>query len=125
MLDPEFIEIVTGTQLEKPPTDWASHGAEALLDGKEKVFVGHEYDDYEIGIYQQEGWKFKKLHSIRSLADWNRFRSRLKFVNLDSQGLDSLHWFLYDMDSDARKGKIKARGWLDPEFDDFESKRDL
>lgn len=124
MHDPEFIEIVTGTQIEQP-VDWKTHGVEVILDGKEKVYVGCDYDNAEIGIYVPKGWKFNKIHSIRSLVDWNKFRTRLKIVDLNSEGMDSMHWFLYDMDSDARKGKQKARGWLDPEFDDFENKKDL
>ena len=114
MLDPEFMEVVTKTQIDVP-TDWASHGTEAILDNKEKVYIGCNYDNAEIGIYKQDGWEFIKLYSIKSLAAWNKFRIRLKIVEPDSLGTDALDWFLYDMDDDARKGKLKARNWLNQE----------
>lgn len=109
MLNSEFIEIITNTDI-KLPVDWESHGVKAILDGK-MVFIGWDYDDAEITINVKDGWQFKKILSIRSSREWNELLKKLKIIDTDSQALDGLSWFPYDMGQEKEKGNPKAQGW--------------
>lgn len=122
--DSVFISLVSSIKQEEIPVDYIKKGVEATWNGK-TVYLLPSYETYSIEVVIPNGWQYQVIKVIRSLEEFNQFYKQITIKNPDSEQLDALDWFLYDLDRDARAGKEPARAWLMPGYEFGQHKDDF
>lgn len=114
-----FQKLTMETKIEKPVN--LQNAAEATLNDQ-NVFLMVNYNNYNIEIYQinpKQYWKPKLIGLINSYKQYEELikTKKLTYKHIDSNQVDSIEWFVMDMDKDARHGKKQAIAWLQPGYE--------